>query len=78
MPWPARAVEGPAAVRMQLDPEAGSALDVRLRMEIGPRGEPSDLWILSCQPLGGDVAAVAERLRTPGFRYCQVESGRIP
>jgi hypothetical protein len=71
-PWPARAGDGPTAIRLRLDPDDGFSLDVRLSVELGPLGAPSDLRILSCQPRGGDATVVAARMRSPEFRYCEV------
>lgn len=70
--WPARTVQGPASMRLLLDPEAGFALDVRVGIEIGPRGEPSDMRVSSCRPSGGDAERIAARMRSPEQRYCEV------
>lgn len=69
--WPARAVDGEAAIVFRLDPEPGFRLAASLRLGSGPDGRPADLQIASCRPAGGDPEKLAQQIRSAEFRYCE-------
>lgn len=73
--WPSRRIDGDPAIELRLDPDPGFHLAVHLQLETGPDGRPRDLKIANCRPSGGDSARVAERIRSPEFRYCRIVDG---